>query len=156
MLFHHLLSNVANYLRRRRNRLNRRRFRNRPWSWIYRVQQSRSWFEIHYHDRTIPGDYFRRQFRMERDTFEALVGILGPWLTRQKTRPRECVPPEKVLALGIYRIANGNSFASIGPVFNVGKSTVIETVQDVVRGLFELKDEYVHFPETVAETAASI
>lgn len=93
---------------------------------------------------------------MERDTFEALVGILGPWLTRQNTRPRECVPPEKVLALGIYRIAHGNSFASIGPVFNVGKSTVIETVQDVVRGLFELKDEYVHFPETVAETAASI
>ena len=49
-----------------------------------------------------------------------------------------------------------NSYVSIGPVFNVGKSTVIEAVQDVVAALFELRDEYIHFPETVAETAASI
>ena len=90
---------------------------------------------------------------MERGTFEALVGILGPWLTRQNTRLRECIPPEKVLALGIYRLAHGNSYVSIGPVFNVGKSTA---VQDVVGALFELKDEHIHFPETVAETAASI
>lgn len=45
---------------------------------------------------------------------------------------------------------------SIGPVFNVGKSTVIKAVQDVVAALFELKDEYIHFPQTVAETTASI
>jgi len=41
-------------------------------------------------------------------------------------------------------------------VFNVGKSTVIEAVQDPVAALFELRDEYIHFPETVAETATSI
>ena len=41
-------------------------------------------------------------------------------------------------------------------MFNVGKSTVIEAVQDVVATLFELRDECIHFPETVAETAASI
>ena len=41
-------------------------------------------------------------------------------------------------------------------MFNVGKSTVIEAVQAVVAALFELKDEYIHFPETVAETTASI
>ena len=33
---------------------------------------------------------------------------------------------------------------------------VIEAVQDVVGDLYELKDEYIHFPETVAETSASI
>ena len=44
---------------------------------------------------------------------------------------------------------------SIGPVFNFGKSTVIEAVQDVVGALYELKDEHIHFPETVAETADS-
>ena len=141
--------------RRRRLRLNRRRLRNRPWSWTL-PRPEESWFEIHFHDRTIPGDYFRRQLRMDRETFQALVGILGPWLTRQNTRLRDCISPEKVLALGIYRLAHGNSYVSIGPVFNVGKSTVIEAVQDVVGALYELKDEYIHFPETVAETAASI
>lgn len=62
----------------------------------------------------------------------------------------------QVLALGIYSLANGNSYVSIGPVINVGKYTVIEAVQDVVAALFELRDEYIRFPETVAETTASI
>ena len=80
---------------------------------------------------------------MTRGTFQALVGILTPWL-------RDCIPPEKALALRIYKLTHGNSFVIIGPVFNVSKSTVIKAVQDVVAALFELKDEYIHFPETVA------
>ena len=92
---------------------------------------------------------------MDRETFQTLVGILGPWLTRQNTQFRGCISPEKVLVLGIYRLAHGNSYVSIEPVFNVGKSTVIEAIQDIVGALYELKDEYIHFPETVVETAAS-
>lgn len=63
---------------------------------------------------------------------------------------------EKVLALGICRLARGNSYVSVGPVVNVGKSTVIEAVQGVVAALLELKDDYIRFPETVAETTASV
>ena len=66
------------------------------------------------------------------------------------------MPPQKVLALGLYRLAHGNSYSSIAPVFNVGKSTAIEAVQDVVNGLYELRDEYIKFPETLAEVNASI
>ena len=142
-------------VRRHRVSLNRRHLRNRPWSWTL-PRPAESWFEIHFEDRNIPEDYFRPQLRMKRGTFQALVGILTPWLTRENTRLRDCIPPEKVLALGIYRLAHGNSYVSIGPVFNVGKSTVIEAIQDVVSALFELKDEYIHFPETVAETTAFI
>ena len=58
--------------------------------------------------------------------------------------------------MGLYRLAHGNSYSSLGPVFNVGKSTVIEDVQDVVNGLYELRDEYIKFPETIAEVNASI
>ena len=145
---------LATAFRRRRLRLNRRRLRKCPWAWIL-PRPVESWFEIHFHDRTIPAEYFRQQLRMDRETFQTLVGILGPWLTRQNTRFRNCISPEKVLVLGIYRLAHGNSYVSIGPVFNVGKSTVIEVVQDVVGALYELKDEYIHFPETVVETAAS-
>ena len=53
-------------------------------------------------------------------------------------------------------MAHGNSYSTIGPVFNVGKSTVIEAVQDVVKGLYELRDEYIKFPETIAEASSSI
>ncbi|KAK3709641.1 hypothetical protein QZH41_001931 [Actinostola sp. cb2023] len=132
-----------------------RRFRRGPWSWTL-PRRAESWFEIHFHDHNIPGDFFRRQLRMNRDTFQALVGILGHRLHRENTRFRRCIPPEKVLALGLYRLAHGNSYVTIGPALNVGKSTVIEAVQDVVGALFELRDDYIHFPDTLAETAASI
>lgn len=155
MHYQQAFQRLLSAIRRRRVRLNRRCLRNRPWSWTL-PRPAESWFEIHFHDRNIPEDYFRRQLRMRRGTFQALVGILTPWLTRENTRLRECIPPEKVLAMGIYRLAHGNSYVSIRPVFNVGKSTVIEAVQDVVAALFELKDEYIHFPQTVEETTASI
>jgi len=53
-------------------------------------------------------------------------------------------------------LAHGNSYSSICPVFNVGKSTVIEGVQDVVNGLYELRDVYIKFSETIAEVNTSI
>ena len=36
----------------------------------------------------------------------------------------------------------------IGPLFNVGKVTVIEAVQDVVEALYEIRNEYIKFPES--------
>ncbi|KAK3707295.1 hypothetical protein QZH41_004242 [Actinostola sp. cb2023] len=82
--------------------------------------------------------------------------MLGPRLVRQSTRFRDAITPEMVLALGLYRLGHGNSYVSIGPVFNVGKATVIEAVQDVVEGLYELRNEVIKFPETAAETTAAI
>nr|XP_058957133.1 uncharacterized protein LOC131784349 [Pocillopora verrucosa] len=155
MHYQQAFQRLVSAVRRRRVRLNRRRLRNRPWSWTL-PRPAESWLEIHFGDRHIPEDYFRRQLRMKRGTFQVLVDILTPWLTRENTRLRDCIPPEKVLALDIYRLAHGNSYVSIRPAFNVGKSTVIEAVQDVVAALFELKDECIHFPQTVAETTASI
>ena len=53
-------------------------------------------------------------------------------------------------------MAHGNSYSSIGLAFNVGKSTVIEAVQDVVNGLYELRNEHIKFPETLAEVNSLI
>ena len=143
--------NIAILRRRRRCR----RVRNRPYTWTI-PRPAESWFDIHYNDPTIPQEYFRQQLRVNRNTFETILHILGQRLERRNTRFRNCLPPAKVLALGLYRLAHGNSYSSIGPVFNVGKSTVIEGVQDVVNGLYELRDEYIKFPETIAEVNASI
>ena len=143
--------NIAILRRRRRCR----RARNRPYTWTI-PRPAESGFDIHYNDPTIPQEYFRQQLRVNRNTFETILHILGQRLETRNTRFRNCLPPAKVLALGLYRLAHGNSYSSIGPVFNVGKSTVIEGVQDVVNGLYELRDEYIKFPETIAEVNASI
>ena len=115
-----------------------------------------SWFEIHFDNRAIPPHYFKTQLQMDRDTFDVLLNLLHPPLLRQNTSLRDCIPPEKVLALGLYRLAYGNSYSTIGANFGVGKSMVIEAVQDVTEALFDLRNEYIKFSVTEAETIATI
>ena len=56
---------------------------------------------------------------------------------------------------GLYRLAHGNSNLTIGAYFGVGKSTVIEAVQDVTEALFEVRNG-IKFAVTKAETRACI
>lgn len=115
-----------------------------------------SWFKIHYDDPLIPDDYFKEQLRVRKETFEVILNHLNPHLTREDTAMHDCIPPEKVLAIGLYGLSHGNSYVSIGPTFNVGKSTVIGVVQDVVNALFDASDQFIKFPTTPAETASSM
>ena len=132
----------------------RRGRRFRPY-WVL-PRPAESWFEIHFNRRIIPENFFYRQMRMKRNTLDRLLGILRPYLQREDTRFRNCVTPEKVLAIGIYRLAHGGSFENAGVAMNVGKTTATEAFMDVMDGLYELRNEYIKFPASVAETAASI
>ena len=77
-------------------------------------------------------------------------------MSRTNTVLRNCLTPEKVLACGLLRLAHGNSYETIGPALNVGRSTAIEACQDVVEALYDLRNEYIEFPTTVAETMRCI
>ena len=79
-----------------------------------------------------------------------------PHLTRQDIALHDCIAPEKVLAIGLYRLAHENSYGSIGPVMNAGKSTAVEAVQDVANALFDARNHCIKFPRTAAKTAACI
>ena len=142
---------LAASLRARNRRL--RQLRRALYAWSL-PRPNESWFEMHYHDLTIPEDFFRQQLRMNRATFNTVLDVSGARIVQENSRFRSCLSPAKVLAIGLYRLAHGNSYLTIGPTFNVGKSTVIEAVQDVVGA--ELRDDHIKFPETLAELNASI
>lgn len=93
---------------------------------------------------------------MKRNTFDHLLAILRPFLQREDTRFRNCITPEKVLGIGIYRSAHGGSYGNASVAMNVGKSTAIEAFMEVVDGLYELRNDYIKFPTTVEETSTSI
>lgn len=59
---------------------------------------------------------------------------------------------ENVLKLGSYLLAHGNWYIRIGRNFNVGRLTALEAVQDVVEALFGLRNDYIKFPITEAES----
>ena len=105
-------------MRRRRQRYRRRA----PYYWTL-PRPVKSWFEIHYPDRTLPGDYFQRLLRMNRESFDLLLNVTRNRLTRQNTILRNCLTPEKVLACGLLHLAHGNSHETIGPALNVGRTT---------------------------------
>lgn len=107
---------------------------------------AKSWFDMHYYDPTIPQEYFRQQLQVYRNTFDVQVirNTLGAPIERENSKFRNCLPPKKVLALGLYRLAHGNS-STIAPVLSVGKSTVNEAVQDVVNGLYEIRNDHIKF-----------
>jgi len=77
--------NVAILRRRRRCR----RVRNRPYTWTI-PRPAESWFDIHYNDPTIPQEYFRQQLRVNRNTFETILHILGQRL-ESKTSTDCCI-----------------------------------------------------------------
>ena len=124
----------------RRRRMQRRRNRRFRFWCLPRPRQS--WFEIHYNDHRIPDGFFKQQLRVRRATFNQLLNNTSPHVARQDTSMRNCIPAQKILAIGLYRLAHGNSYVPIAPVFNVGKSTVIEAVQDFVNVLFDQRDHY--------------
>ena len=59
-------------------------------------------------------------------------------------------------SIGLYRLAHENSYGSIGPAMNAGKSTVVEAVQDVLNALFDARNHCIKFLRTAAETASCI
>jgi len=132
----------------------RRRRRFHPY-WTF-PRPEESWFEVHMYECNFPEDFFRRHMRMGRDTLENLLIVSMPYVQRQNTRFRDCIPAEKVLSIGLYRLGHGGSYDNTGLVMNVGKGTAYEAFHDVVNGLYELRNNYIKFPETVAEMAASI
>ncbi|XP_015776655.1 PREDICTED: uncharacterized protein LOC107354688 [Acropora digitifera] len=125
------LTILAAAMIRRRNR-RRQRIARLPYAWSI-PRPGESWFDIHHYDATIPEEFFRQQLRVRRHTFNRILNLLDHRLVRQPSRFRNPLPPEKILALGLYRLGHGNSYVTIGPSFNVGKATAIEAVQDVVR-----------------------
>ena len=59
-------------------------------------------------DHRIPDDYFKQQLRVWRATLNELLNMVNPQVARQDTSMRNCIPLEKILAIGLYRLAHGS------------------------------------------------
>ena len=93
---------------------------------------------------------------MSRDTFDSLLATLHHKLQRKDKRLRNCIPAEKVLAIGLYRLAHGGSIENAGIAMNVGKATACEALTDVVNALYDLQNDFIKFPANEVETRAPI
>ena len=122
------LVRILEVLIRLRRHSGRRRFHL---YWIFPCR-AESWFEIHLRQRHFPETLFRGNMRVGRESFNDLLRLLRGYVQRENTRFRDCIPPEKVLAIGLYWIAHGGSYDNTALAMNVGKTTVREASRDIV------------------------
>ena len=81
--------------------------------WTYPREEN--WFPDMWLNRFIDdyqGNRWKEDFRMKGSTFAILVAVLTPYLQKGDTRFRLAIPVEKRVAIGVWRLATGNSYDS--------------------------------------------
>ena len=84
---------------------------------------------------------------MSPESFQALLDIVGPRISKQSTQMRESLSAAERLALTVRYLASGDSQISLSFAFRIGKSTVSNIVAEVSESIWlALKEKYVPFP----------
>ena len=71
-------------------------------------------------------------------TFEFVVDLVRENIEKHSTTFRHAIKVEKHVAIGIWRLATGNSYRTVSKVFGIGKSTGIRIAADFVKELVRL------------------
>ena len=94
--------------------------------------------------------WWKENFRVSRETFNFICATVGPAIQRQDTILRAAIPLEKRAAVGLQRLATGDSYRSCGLMFGIAKSTAVGVCRDFVQALCQLKEQFIKFPNTPA------
>ena len=89
---------------------------------------------------------FHKHFRMCRATFAFVVGAVAQRVRRQDTQFRKALPVDKVVAMGLLRLAEGSSYQSIARCFGVARETVQKSTKKLVEALVEIAGEFIALP----------
>ncbi|XP_037571814.1 uncharacterized protein LOC119453839 isoform X2 [Dermacentor silvarum] len=96
--------------------------------------------------------YYRDYLRMPPSTFEKLVRLVGPCITKRDTNMRRAKPPDHRLALTLRFLAAGATITEASSSFLSGRSTACYTVSEVCQALWDvLAPIYVACPSTADE-----
>ncbi|XP_050528046.1 uncharacterized protein LOC126898138 [Daktulosphaira vitifoliae] len=87
--------------------------------------------------RMEPSGKFENFCRMSSTDFEYLLGKVGPYISRQDTVLRKCIPTQERLAMTLRFLATGDSFKSLSYLFKVSTQTVSRCVHETCSALID-------------------
>ena len=98
-------------------------------------------------------DEFKLHLRIDRGTFQELLDKIGHFLEKKSTNFEPFpIEPHRQLALTLYRLGHGCTFAVISDLFGVSVSLAIQTFNEIIRLMIsEMFDEYVFLPRNENE-----
>lgn len=127
--------------------------RKRKTMWVYSRPQF--WFEQLvvnlYQDHL-----WCEHFRVSRDTFEHICGLVGLELTWQNTILCQPISIEKRVTIALWRLATGNSYRTIGLTFGIGRCTAMNVKDKFCTALLWRVHDFIKFPKSEAKTGQSI
>ncbi|KYQ49984.1 hypothetical protein ALC60_10940 [Trachymyrmex zeteki] len=83
--------------------------------------------------------------KMSKATFEFLLQMLRPYLTRQ-IKGSPMIPPHHQLMIAIWKMAMMDSYRSVCDRFNVGRATAVRAVRRVTHALFLNASTFIKWP----------
>ena len=126
---------------------------NHKTAWVYPRPQF--WFEQLLLNR-YQDHLWREHFRVSRDTFQHICGLVGPQLMRQNTILREAITVEKRVAVALWRLATGISYRTVGLTFGIGRCTAMNVKDEFCSALMRRANDFIKFPKAEAETRQAI
>ncbi|XP_046558325.1 uncharacterized protein LOC124267444 [Haliotis rubra] len=81
--------------------------------------------------------------RMDRESFDQLLGRVSPMITKADTPMRDSIPPGEKLAITLRYLATGDSYKSLEFLYRVPKNTICNFVPQVCVAIYEtLKKDF--------------
>ena len=129
---------------------NTRRAR-RTWAWL----RNQFWFESLLQGDFVE-DWWKENFRISRRTFEYIVRVVGPDLTKRDTRLRQCIHVNKQVAVVLWPLATGDTYRLTGLQFGIGRCTAMLITHDFCEAIAKRTTEFIKFPVIEQEVLQSI
>lgn len=89
------------------------------------------------------GAGFKNFFRMSTTSFETLLNMIGPKISKSDTRMRKCIPAHERLAFTLRFLATGDSYHSLQYTFKISKQVMSRTVPEVCEAIVEALQDYI-------------
>ena len=95
---------------------------------------------------------FQKYFRMTPASFDYLLSLIQPLITKTDTTMRKAIEPGLKLAVTLHHLSEGASHASIAAHYRLGRSTTSQVIYDTVDALWKtLQPIYLKPPSGPAE-----
>lgn len=90
--------------------------------------------------------------RMSKQSFDHLLSLIRPDITKQDTRLRKALTPDLKLALTLHYLATKADFKTIHKHWRVGKSTAAQLVVEVAEAIWKrLAPVYLRQPQSLED-----
>lgn len=81
---------------------------------------------------------FQRFFRMRTDLFDQLVDMVKPFIQRQNTNMRECIPPRDRVSVTLRFLATGEAYRSLEYSMRIPACTISRIIPETSRIIYEV------------------